>query len=217
MKCLKVSFYFYTWIVLFLFILISIIINLDNKIESIEKFNLKVEMNDRIMKYYDFSSIKDFNVNDLITINYNTDGSINGIVYDIDATNDFISNNMNSFNELVSLNQGNNLFYSDDLIIRVPLGVIFGKSIVSNIGPVIPFKICYNSDFFVNLNTKVSSYGLNSSLVELFVEVTLAYQVIGGDIDVRNSYQYLLASVLVNGNLPSFYTNYQKKSDIFNN
>ena len=81
----------------------------------------------------------------------------------------------------------------------------------------LPLKIYYNSDFFVNLNTKVSSYGINSSLVELFVEVTLAYQVVGSSVEVKNTYQYLLTSILVNGNLPSFYTSYQKKSDVFNN
>lgn len=217
MKKIKLSFYFYAWIICFLLIFVFIIINLEGRIISIEKFYLKAEMNDRILKYYDFSSIKNYNVNDLISVNYNNDGSINGVVYDIDATNSFISNNMNAFNELISLNKGDNSFYNDTLIIKVPLSIILGKSVLADIGPVLPLKIYYNSDFFVNLNTKVSSYGINSSLVELFVEVTLAYQVVGSNVEVINTYQYLLTSILVNGNLPSFYTSYQKKSDVFNN
>ncbi len=60
------------------------------------------------------------------------------------------------------------------IVYEVPLGVAFNNVFFSNFGPKIPVKIEYSGNVGIDVKTRVSEYGINSALIEVFIylEVT---------------------------------------------
>ena len=99
------------------------------------------------------------------------------------------------------------LIEKENIIYYIPIGVIHNNSILVNIGPKIPFKI----DFLGSVNnetlTEVKEYGINSSMIEIFVIIDLKVQVImpfrSETVDI--SKKVLLDSKIVQGKIPNYY------------
>lgn len=64
------------------------------------------------------------------------------------------------------------------IIYEVPVGVIFGNSFLANIGPKIPVKIKYSGNVGLDVKTRVSEYGLNSALIEVYIYVEVTQRTI---------------------------------------
>ncbi|MEG2351167.1 MAG: sporulation protein YunB, partial [Bacilli bacterium] len=59
------------------------------------------------------------------------------------------------------------------IVYEIPLGIIFGNSLLTNVGPKIPVKVSYSGSISTDIKTRVSEYGLNSALIEVFVKVEI--------------------------------------------
>lgn len=57
------------------------------------------------------------------------------------------------------------------IIYEVPLGVAFGNTFFANLGPRIPIKITYSGNVGLDVKTRVSDYGINSALIEVYIKV----------------------------------------------
>ncbi len=57
------------------------------------------------------------------------------------------------------------------IVCEIPVGVLFGNSLFSNLGPVIPVKLSFLGQVTTHLNTKVESYGINNAYLELYVHI----------------------------------------------
>ena len=80
------------------------------------------------------------------------------------------------------------------IIYEVPVGVVFGNSLLSNIGPKIPVKIKYSGNVSLDIKTRVSEYGLNSALIEVYVLVEVTQRTIlpFQSKDIKYHLKYLL-------------------------
>lgn len=67
---------------------------------------------------------------------------------------------------------------SKGIIYEIPSGVIFGNSLLANLGPKIPVKLSLIGDIVSNVNTKVTNYGINNALIEVSVNVQVESRVI---------------------------------------
>ena len=95
------------------------------------------------------------------------------------------------------------------IIYKIPTGVVFGNTLLSNIGPKIPVKFSLIGSAVSNINTKITNYGINNALMEVYVDLTVELEVIlplmTNNIEVTSSIP--IAIKLIQGNIPSYYAN----------
>lgn len=127
---------------------------------------------------------------DLFKIIKNNNGEIESIDFNTGVINEalvIISKNVRK--RLKEVEQGKNLpeeMYDNILdksmrkgiIYEVPAGVVFGNAFLSNVGPKIPVKIKYSGNVGLDVKTKVSEYGLNSALIEVYIYVEVTQRTI---------------------------------------
>ena len=68
-------------------------------------------------------------------------------------------------------NISNSIFY-------IPSGVIFNTVMLNNLGPKIPIKLEFISSVNPNIKTEVSEYGINNSLIEVYIQVVTSVRMI---------------------------------------
>ena len=64
------------------------------------------------------------------------------------------------------------------IIFRIPSGIVFNNSLLTNIGPKIPVRFTLVGDVLSGINTKVTNYGINNALLEVSVNIKLTLKVI---------------------------------------
>lgn len=63
------------------------------------------------------------------------------------------------------------------IVCEIPVGVLFGNSLFSNLGPVIPVKLSFLGQVTTHLNTKLESYGINNAYLELYVHIEVSERI----------------------------------------
>lgn len=95
----------------------------------------------------------------------------------------------------------------DGIIFEIPSGIIFGNSLLNNIGPKIPVRISLVGDIISNVNTEVISYGINNALIKINIDISVVEQVIlpltSKKITVSTNVP--VAIKLVQGDIPQYY------------
>ena len=107
-----------------------------------------------------------------------------------------------------------------DLILYLPILLVSNNIYLNNLGPKVPVKIKFLSSLITNLKTKVSNYGINNILVEIYVDINITDDLIipFKEENIKNDYSVLLSSKVVVGTLPSYLgATYEKTSAILYN
>jgi len=141
--------------------------------------------------------------NEIINVTYDTD-SVNKLLYNV-------SNNI--LESIANIEKGNvehmNLSYynKDDLIYYIPLGVIYNVPILTDISPKIPYKVSFLGSVDSFVDTQITEYGINNSLVELSINVDINLKVIfpflSKNINVNK--EIPLSTNVIQGKIPSYY------------
>ena len=96
---------------------------------------------------------------------------------------------------------------TEDLIDKIPLGYITGNYTLSNIGPKVPLKAKVIGSVVSNIKTEVSSYGINNSLLKVYIDVTVNMRfmlpLISKDVLVNNSIPLVVK--IIQGKIPNVY------------
>lgn len=175
--------------------------NTTNIISSI----INESINNKIYKYnYDniINVVKDSNGN-ITNIDFNNE-IINNMLY---LVTDEILSNIRLIESSKYENINSKYLSSNDKVYYVPYGVTYGNSILSNLGPKIPFKI--NMIGSSNNDTKINvrEYGINSSIVEVVLNINFKMQVIlpfkSNEININKS--IILDSKIIQGKVPDYY------------
>lgn len=64
------------------------------------------------------------------------------------------------------------------IIKRIPLGQATNNALLANLGPKIPVRLMAVGDVQSTFNKKITDYGINNTLVEISVKVTVSMQVV---------------------------------------
>ena len=64
------------------------------------------------------------------------------------------------------------------VISEIPFGVIFGNSLLSNIGPKIKLRLEILGDVTSNIETEVKPYGINNAYVEMRISLTVTARIV---------------------------------------
>lgn len=195
-----------------LFILISFTITiyifniLSSRILEYSKSYIKAE-GDKIFK--DASKkINTYDKNNLIRVIRNDNSEIVMIDFDIKKTNKILDTLVNNIDlKLDNIDKNNYKVY-------VPLGIVSNNSIISNMGPKVPIKINVIGSSYGNVKTKVREYGINSVLLEIYVEVrmNLEYNLALKKVEEKCNYTSLIASKVISGKIPDYYEGVERSA-----
>lgn len=95
------------------------------------------------------------------------------------------------------------------IIFRIPSGIVFNNSLLTNIGPKIPVRFTLVGDVLSGINTKVTNYGINNALLEVSVNIKLTLKVIlpisTKEVNVETNVP--IAIKMIQENVPNYYSN----------
>ena len=168
------------------------------------------------------------NLEDILVLKKNQQGEILYVDFDLPKAYevlDLVSNILTS--SIDELNCGNvSVAYMDSelshelgsMVLMVPIGNSFDNLYFYNFGPKVPVRIHFIGSVLTNLKTKVTDYGLNNALAELFVYVEFKMQIMSPFHveEVTLKYDALIASMMIEGEVPNFYGGMiEKESSIY--
>lgn len=191
----------------------------ENKISKLSNDIIMAAFNDELISNHDFSKI--------INLTKNKDDEIVALDFDLEKAYQISMNltenirfSLNSLASNTAIDDEIVKFSEDNaLIMLLPLGLASNNFYLANLGPKIPVKVKFVGNLVTGLETKVKDYGINNSLIEIYINVTLTEEIIVPFVKekVNNSSQILLGSQVINGKIPTLYSGYlEKNSSLIN-
>lgn len=182
---------------LFLFTLIFSLYSkkLNPKLNDYIDFLVKDEIYKKVIKSNNF--ITNEEVNDILYIDKNNSNEIVYLDYDIDKTYKLLNKYIDS------LKKDN----SKSKILTVPFFIASDNIIISSLGPKIKFKYEIIDNVKGKIKTKVTDFGVNNALVEMYFELEIGYLVVIPMNKKENvlKTEILISSKVINGKVPTFY------------
>lgn len=157
--------------------------------------------------------INENNLRDILIISKNNSGEIITVDYNLEKAY-MVNNKINESirNSITDLELGvlqSSEFYLgvNSMYINTPLFVASDYIILSVMGPKIPIKITFIGTVVTNLKTKITSYGINNVLNEIYVTVEITELITSpiANQTIKLEYDILIDATMINGRVPSFY------------
>ena len=150
---------------------------------------------------------------DLYEINKDSNDEIKMITYnsfEVTKLINQVTSNVETKIRQIENGEINYYGYNDELggiIAEIPIGVIFGNTMLSNIGPKIKVRLNMLGDIVCNIETEVKPYGINNAYVEMriFLEVTARIVLPFASEKVVISNVIPLSMNIVQGSIPEAY------------
>ncbi len=182
---------------LFLFTLIFSLYSkkLNPKLNDYIDFLVKDEIYKNIIKSNNF--ITNEEVNDILYIDKNDSNEIVYLDYNMDKTYKLLNKYIDSLRSDKQKSK----------ILKVPFFIISDNIIISSLGPKVKFKYEIMNNIKGKIKTKVTDFGVNNALVEMFFELEIGYLVII-PMNKKESVlktEILISSKVINGKVPTFY------------
>ena len=182
-----------------------------------------------IMDYLDSDVLNQDYLDNILIITKNKNNEIITVDFNLDQAYEVLSeitvrleDNINKLeNGKIKLDYYNSYLNEgiEGLVLNIPMGVASEYIYLNNLGPKIPVKINFVGTLLTNLKTKITNYGLNNALVEVYAYIQISEEIIT-PVEFRElttEYDVLIASKMINGRVPSFYgESFDTQSNLFN-
>ena len=198
-------------IIISIFIIsIFLIIYLNKKVVPIYLNYSESEMK-RVVTTVINKTVSELEFNDDLFILKNSD-NIKIVDYNPKVLNNIISiisNNVYSNLKLIEKMDKNTLkkFNLNSSIFYIPSGIVFNSVMLNNIGPKIPVKLEIIESINPNIETKVTEYGINNSLIEVNIRVNANIRMVL-PLSSRNIEITVIVPLtvkIIQGNIPEYY------------
>lgn len=229
-KNLKISKVMYI-VVALIFFFTYILFNLYSKITSDKLINVAfIKLNEFMEGFLsnniNYDLLKDDVMRDIIVINKNKDGEILYVSYDMDQAYYALEVVTQELETVISdLENGNKSVKSRNIVsvgkgiaLKMPFFTGSSSVFLSNLGPSVYVPVNFVGSILTNIKTKITDYGINNALVEIYVTVELKTDLISPVSEKTNKIDYnvLVASSVINGRVPEVYGGLiQSKSNNF--
>ena len=121
----------------------------------------------------------------LYMINKDNNNEIKMITYNSFEVTKLINMVTSNIEKMISDIENNRMDYYGNIdvdaggvIAEIPFGVIFGNSILSNVGPKIKLRLNLLGDITSNIETEVKPYGINNAYVELRIHLEVTARIV---------------------------------------
>lgn len=163
-----------------------------------------------------YEILNDDIMNDIIVINKNAEGEILYVDYNLDQAYlvlDSVTKELSSLikdlenGNIKSVNDNNIESSNKGLIMKLPMFIVSDYPLLANLGANIYFKINFTGSILTNIKSKITNYGMNNALVELYVTIKVNEELISPVTNKTLSIEYdvLIASQVINGRIPEYY------------
>ena len=90
----------------------------------------------------------------------------------------------------------------------LPIGMVSNYVFLNNLGPRLPIIFHFVNSVFTNVKTKMTNYGINNCLVEVYLDISLKYELITPVLEDEQKVDYsvLLQAKIIEGTVPSWYS-----------
>lgn len=192
------------------------------KLINIVKNNIVYYDNLLVEEYVDTKELRSNFIDDLISLDKNKEEEIINI--DINTAKAYelmgnivkeLKNKTDSYGDVDAYAKNKR----GSMVLRYPIGLASSNILLNNLGYRIPLKLALNSNVLTGIKTKVTNYGLNNALIEVYLKVGFISNVIyfGLDDSINSDYEILLASRMVMGRVPDMFNGYLEKNVESNN
>lgn len=95
------------------------------------------------------------------------------------------------------------------IVYEIPLGTVTDNFLLANLGYKIPVKFTLVGSTTTNLDTKITEYGINNALLEIFITIDVTTQINIPFVskEVNMSTEVPIAIKLIQGIIPEYYIN----------
>jgi len=121
----------------------------------------------------------------LYAINKDNNNEIKMITYNSFEVTKLINQVTSNIEKMISDIENSRMDYYGNMdiveggvIAEIPFGVIFGNSILANIGPKIKLRLNLLGDIVSNIETEVKPYGINNAYVELRIHLEVTARIV---------------------------------------
>lgn len=199
---------------------------ISNKIISIAQIKINEYSNDIIMDSFNKQILDEHEINNIIKISKNKSDEIIAVDFDLKkaylVSMNVSKNIRDSLNNLEKQNLKEEFldyYQKDGFVLLLPIGLASKNIYFSNLGPRIPVRIKFVGNLTAGLQTKIKEYGVNNSLIEVYLKVSLNEEIIVpySSKKINNSCEILLSSQVIEGIVPSIYNGLlEKNSSLIN-
>lgn len=180
-------------------------------------------VNETIVKYHE---------KDLFIIAKDKNDEITTLDYDTKKVNQLLVEITNEIQEkLIDLEEGkikdleissnfqlkNISTIKNGVLCEIPMGAIKGNTLFANIGPNIPIKLSFIGQVQSNLDTKITSYGINNIVIETNIVIEIEEQITMPTTSEKSIVKIKapLSIKIIKGKVPNYYaSNIGKQSEI---
>ena len=177
----------------------------ENEASRIITNSISEAVNERVLKQIKNES--------LYTVVRNKNDEIEMIDYNSYLINIFlrdVTNNVTKYLAEEEEKSNNASFY-------IPMGSIFQNPLLNNRGPKIPVRMELVGSVLTGVNSKVTNYGINNSLIEIFVHIEVNERVIlpvtAKNITIVNDIP--ISYRIIKGKIPSYYSGTNSSSSMY--
>ena len=213
---LKLEFYIIVIgiLVLSIFMVNRLGFKMSSKLILISKNNIKMYNDKLIMDYIDTKTLKKDIIDNIIQIVKNDKEEIIAVDYKMtkgyqvmEEISKRVKDGMSdiSYDDFANYH-GRGKSDPSGFILFYPIGLASDNIFLNNLGYKVPVKIRLNSSLLTGFSTKVSNYGINNALVELYLNVDIKSMIITPVVseEIKDDYSVLISAKLIVGNVPSY-------------
>lgn len=155
--------------------------------------------------------LKKLDLTHLLKITKNANNEIVFAEYDLNTIYTIVGEITNT------LEKDNNL-HTEGILLKIPFGLVSKSMFLNSLGPKIPVKVAIVGNLLTNIKTKMTNYGINNVLAEVYIIVDITEQIIVPMTyeNLKTNYEILISTFFINGKVPSFYgSSYETSSKIY--
>lgn len=190
-------------------------IKLKPKIEDILVYEVNKSIYDYIFYMFDIDILTNENIMNIISFQKNKDDEIIAVDYNFNMAYEYLSDGMGKLYEDVDkLKIDFAYFDSNKNIFLIPSGMGTGNMFLERMGFKVPCKIDLLNHVNMGFKTKVTNYGVNNILVELYLVIETNNKMIVpySEHQFGETYEIVLASKVIMGSVPLYYGDTIEKS-----
>lgn len=163
------------------------------KVTSLAKVSLNHHIKNIASNFKEYT----YNNKDILIPTYNNKNEVTSLTYDMKVVYEiagaFTSNIKSSLKE-----KNNNIPFitetnNNKILFMIPIGALSNQALFTSMGPKIPVQIYFIDNVFTEIKTKVTDYGINNALIEIYLSINLTYEIVS---------PFIREQVTLNYNLP---------------
>lgn len=174
---------------------------------------MDLAFNDFVVQKY----IDELDTQDILKIEKNKYDEILAVTYDMEKVYSLMKKMTTYFKEQINaLEKGEykSEYFDSSLskkgngfLIALPVGLASDSIYLTNLGPRIPVKVKFIGNMLTDVKTKVTNYGINNALLEVYINISLTTSLTSISAnDVKTTdYDFLIAATVVEGVVPNLY------------